>query len=100
MEVLYIFMLRRGSCHEDEETAVRGLARENFQECIFNRDGIHRFVLTNHILPDQLKETMEICIKIVNHITRSALNSRIFIIICGDLDKHILILYNTMKSVI
>ena len=49
---------------------------------------IHREALASKTLPDVLKCVFQVCIKIVNYIKSSALNTRVFQNLCLDIDAH------------
>jgi hypothetical protein len=47
-------------------------------------------------LPSELKNVLEVCIKVVNTIKSSALNSRLFKILCSELSaEHSVLLFHT-----
>lgn len=57
---------------------------------------IHRQALASKTLPEKLRKTLESAIKIVNYIKSSALNSRLFTLLCEDLDSdHRILLFHT-----
>ena len=57
---------------------------------------IHREALASKTLPDVLKCVFQVCIKIVNYIKSSALNTRLFQNLCLDMDAtHKTLLYHT-----
>ncbi|CAH1999992.1 unnamed protein product [Acanthoscelides obtectus] len=47
----------------------------------------HRQALTTKTRPQKLRQTLESAIRIVNYIKSSALNSRLFTLLCEDLDS-------------
>lgn len=57
---------------------------------------IHRQALASKTLPEELKRTLTSCIKIVNTIKSSALNTRVFEALCTDLSaEHKALLFHT-----
>ena len=57
---------------------------------------IHREALASKTMPDVLKCIFQVCIKIVNYIKSSALNTRLFQNLCLDMDAtHKTLLYHT-----
>ncbi|CAG4975310.1 unnamed protein product [Parnassius apollo] len=57
---------------------------------------IHRQALVSKTLPQKLLQTLDSAIRIVNYIKSSALNSRLFTLLCEDLDSdHKNLLYHT-----
>ncbi|CAH1985487.1 unnamed protein product [Acanthoscelides obtectus] len=48
---------------------------------------IHRQALASKTLPQKLRQTLDLAIRIVNYIKISALNSRLFTLLCDDLDS-------------
>lgn len=57
---------------------------------------IHRQALAAKTLPSELKEVLEDTVKMVNFVKSSALNSRLFRLLCSDLDSvHESLLYHT-----
>ena len=75
-----------------------------FQTCVKN---VNPDVITNHcmihcealaarILPESLKEVMQVVIKVVNFIKSSAVQTRLFRNLCADMDAdHVNLLYYT-----
>ena len=49
---------------------------------------IHRFALAAKLLPPNLKTNLNLIVKIVNYIKTSALNSRLFKVICEDIGSE------------
>ncbi|CAH2001738.1 unnamed protein product [Acanthoscelides obtectus] len=57
---------------------------------------IHREALASKTLPQKLRQTFDSAIRIVNYIKSSALNSRLFTLLCEDLDSdHKVLLFHT-----
>ena len=57
---------------------------------------IHRQALAAKTLPTELKEVLDTTVKMVNFIKSSALNTRLFRLLCSDLDSgHETLLYHT-----
>ncbi|CAH1988365.1 unnamed protein product [Acanthoscelides obtectus] len=57
---------------------------------------IHRQALASKTLPQKLRHTLDSAIRIVNRIKSSALNSRLFTLLCEDLDSdHKVLLFHT-----
>jgi hypothetical protein len=57
---------------------------------------IHRQALAAKTLLSELKNVLEVCIKVVNTIKSSALNSRLFKILCSELPaEHSVLLFHT-----
>jgi len=57
---------------------------------------IHRFALAAKVLPSGLKASLNLIVKMVNHIKTSALNSRLFRIICEDIgSQYTTLLFHT-----
>ncbi|CAH1956841.1 unnamed protein product [Acanthoscelides obtectus] len=57
---------------------------------------IHRQALASKTLPQKSRQTLDSAIRIVNYIKSSALNSRLFTLLCEDLDSdHKALLFNT-----
>ena len=57
---------------------------------------IHRKALASKTLPQNLNQTLNSTIKIVNYIKSSAWNSRLFTVLCEDLDSdHKVLLFYT-----
>jgi hypothetical protein len=57
---------------------------------------IHRQALAAKTLPSELKNVLEVCIKVVNTIKSSALNTRLFKILCSELSaEHSVLLFHT-----
>lgn len=57
---------------------------------------IHRFALCAKVLPPKMKSCLARVINIVNYIKTSALNSRLFKLICQDFNsQHLTLLYHT-----
>lgn len=48
---------------------------------------IHRQALASKTLPQNLRQSLDLAIKNVNYIKSSALNSRLFTLLCEDLDS-------------
>ena len=66
---------------------------------IGNHCMIHREALASKTLPDVLKCVFQVCIKIVNYIKSSALNTRLFQNLCLDLDATHKTLCTTQRFV-
>ncbi|XP_068991500.1 zinc finger BED domain-containing protein 5-like [Neodiprion pinetum] len=57
---------------------------------------IHRQALASKTLPQNLRQILDSAIQIVNYIRSSALNSRLFTLLCEDLDSdHRVLLFHT-----
>ncbi|XP_068993482.1 zinc finger BED domain-containing protein 5-like [Neodiprion pinetum] len=57
---------------------------------------IHRQALASKTLPQNLRQILDSAIQIVNYIKSSALNSRLFTLLCEDLDSdHRVLLFHT-----
>ncbi|CAG5015817.1 unnamed protein product [Parnassius apollo] len=57
---------------------------------------IHRQALAAKTLPNELYDVLKLCIKIVNYIKKSALNTRLFAALCEDLGtEHKTLLFHT-----
>ena len=57
---------------------------------------IHRFALSCKVLPAEFFDVFSLVIKMVNNVKRSALNSRLFKILCEDLDAdHSVLLFHS-----
>ena len=57
---------------------------------------IHEFALAAKFLPPNLKTNLNLIVKMINYIKTSALNSRLFKIICEDIGlEYILLLFHT-----
>ncbi|CAH1968357.1 unnamed protein product [Acanthoscelides obtectus] len=56
---------------------------------------IHRQALVSKTLSQKLRQTLDSAIKIVNYIKSSALNSRLFTLLCEDIDSdHKVLLFH------
>ena len=57
---------------------------------------IHRQALAAKTLPNELNAVLKLCIKVVNYVKNSALNTRLFKILCEDLGSdHKTLLFHT-----
>ncbi|CAH1954208.1 unnamed protein product [Acanthoscelides obtectus] len=57
---------------------------------------IHRQALASKTLPQKLRQTWDSAIRTVTYIKRSALNSRLFTLLCEELDSdHKVLLFHT-----
>ena len=56
---------------------------------------IHREAFMVKVLPTELSETMNDCIRVVNFIKARALNSRIFSLLCEEMGSHQSLLFYT-----
>ena len=57
---------------------------------------IHRESLASRTLPDELRDVLNVAIKVVNFIKSGALNSRLFKLLCKDMDsEHEALLFHT-----
>ena len=78
--------------HSGFQACVRNIAPHvQFTHCM-----IHRHVLAMKTLPDDLADVLSNVVKIVNHIRGSAVNSRIFKVLCQEMGAcHTALLFHT-----
>lgn len=90
-------------CTTDGAPAMIG-CRSGFQSKVIEKNSsaknlhcmLHRQALASKTLPSELKEILNKTIKMVNFIKSSALNTRLFRLLCADLDAaHESLLYHT-----
>lgn len=58
---------------------------------------IHRQALAAKTLPNELNAVLKLCIKVVNYIKNSALNTRLFKTLCEDLDHKTLLFHTEVR---
>ena len=60
---------------------------------------IHRFALSCNVLPAEFFDVLSLVIKMVNNVKGSALNSRLFKILCEDLgaNHNVLLFYSNVR---
>ncbi|CAH1965958.1 unnamed protein product [Acanthoscelides obtectus] len=118
-EILYSQSLTAGSTSEDIFNSISnfvekndldwkkliGLCTDGAPAMIGVRTGLAKklneknpamVTLTSKTLPQKLRQTLDSAIRIVNYIKSSALNSRLFTLLCEDLDSdHKVLLFHT-----
>ncbi|KAF0746458.1 protein ZBED8-like [Aphis craccivora] len=74
------------------------LAKDKNPSIIGSHCVIHRQALAAKTLPSEVKNVLEICIKVVNSIKSSALNSRFFKLLCSELStQHSVLLLTEVR---
>lgn len=75
------------------------LAKDKNPSIIGSHCVIHRQALASKTLPSEIKNVLEICIKVVNTVKSSALNSHLFNILCSELSAHhsVLLLHTEVR---
>ncbi|CAH1964364.1 unnamed protein product [Acanthoscelides obtectus] len=103
-EILYFQSLTAGTTSEDIFNSISNFVEKNYLDwkkliglctdgapaMICVRSGLakkSRIALASKTLPQKLRQTLDSAIKIVNCIKSSALNSRLFTLLCEDLDS-------------
>ena len=57
---------------------------------------LHRDVLASKTLPHEMKEVLDLFIEIVSYIKAGSLNSRLFKLLCQDMEsEHVALLFHT-----
>ena len=82
----------------ERKSGFRARVIEVAHHVIFLHCMIHRFALSCKVLPAELFDVLSLVIMMVNNVKGSALNSRLFKIICEDLsaDLSVLLFYSNV----
>ena len=57
---------------------------------------LHRETLASRTLPHEMKDVLDLSIEIVNYIKAGSLNSRLFKLLCQDMEfEHVALLFHT-----